>query len=182
MCSNVTICSRNCANGNKRILSRRNVTLSVWSYVSYANPSNCTLGSWINFPWWHHQLGTFSAFLAFCAGNSPATSEFPAQRPVTRSFDVFFDLRLNKPLSKQSWGWWFETLSGSLWRHCNVIVPCEVGQLLAESATKKIIPRVAVDDFLNPSWLKKIIHGHSRNYLFHSLATNMDEYPYSSPK
>ena len=44
----------------------------------------------------------------------------PAQRPVTRSFDVFFDLRLNKRLSKQSWGWWFETLSRPLWRHCNV--------------------------------------------------------------
>ena len=41
------------------------------------------------------------------------------QRPVTRSFDVFFDLRLNKRLSKQPWGWWFETLSWSLWRHCN---------------------------------------------------------------
>ena len=33
------------------------------------------------------------------------------QRPVTRSFDVFFDLRLNKRLRKQSWGWWFETPS-----------------------------------------------------------------------
>ena len=43
--------------------------------------------------------------------------EFPAQRPVTRSFDVFFDLRLNKRLRKQSWGWWFETLSHPLWRH-----------------------------------------------------------------
>ena len=31
----------------------------------------------------------------------------------------FFDLRLNNRLSKQSWGWWFETLSGPLWRHCN---------------------------------------------------------------
>ena len=46
--------------------------------------------------------------------------EFPTQRPVTRSFDVFFDLRLNKRLSKQPWGWWFETLSWSLWRHWNV--------------------------------------------------------------
>ena len=41
------------------------------------------------------------------------------QRPVTRSFDVFFDLRLNKRLSKRSWGWWFETLSYSLWCQCN---------------------------------------------------------------
>ena len=46
----------------------------------------------------------FSVLLAICAGNSPATSEFPAQRPVTQSFDVFFDLRLDKQLSKQSWG------------------------------------------------------------------------------
>ena len=50
-------------------------------------------------PWWRHQ--TFSALLAIYAGNSPVTSEFPAQRPVTRSFDVFFDLRLNGRLSKQ---------------------------------------------------------------------------------
>ena len=55
-----------------------------------------------------------------CAGNSPVTGEFPSQRPVTRSFDVFFDLSLNKWFSKQSLGWWFETPSRSLWRHCNV--------------------------------------------------------------
>ena len=52
-------------------------------------------------------------------GNSPVPGEFPAQWPVTRSFDVFFDLRLNTQLSKQSWGTWFETLSHPLWRHCN---------------------------------------------------------------
>ena len=45
--------------------------------------------------------------------------EFPTQRPVTRSFDVFFDLHPNKRLSKQWWGWWFETPSCPLWRHCN---------------------------------------------------------------
>ena len=44
------------------------------------------------------------------------------QRPVTRSFDVSFDLHNNKRLSKQSWGWWFETPSRSLWRHCNVFL------------------------------------------------------------
>ena len=52
--------------------------------------------------WWRHQMETFSALLAICAGNSPVPGEFPAQRPVTRGFDVFFDLRLNKRLSKQS--------------------------------------------------------------------------------
>ena len=45
--------------------------------------------------------------------------EFPAQRPVARSFAIFFDLRLNEQLSKQWWGWWFETPSWPLWRHCN---------------------------------------------------------------
>ena len=64
-------------------------------------------------------METFSAWLAICAGNSPVPGEFPAQRPVTRSFDVFFELRLNKRLSKQPWGWWFETPAWSLWRHRN---------------------------------------------------------------
>ena len=58
--------------------------------------------------WWCYQMETFSALLAFCAGNSPVTGEFPAQRPVTHAFDVSFDLCLNKQLCKQSWGWWFE--------------------------------------------------------------------------
>ena len=45
-------------------------------------------------------METFSALLAICVGNSPVPGEFPIQKPVTRSFDVFFDLRLNKWLSK----------------------------------------------------------------------------------
>ena len=64
-------------------------------------------------------METFSVLLAICAGNSPVTGEIPAQRSVTRSFGVFFDLHLNKRLSKQSWGWWFETPSHPLWRQCN---------------------------------------------------------------
>ena len=50
--------------------------------------------------------------------NPPVTDRFPWQRPVTRSFDVFFELRLNKQLSKQSRCRWFETPSRLLWRHC----------------------------------------------------------------
>ena len=61
-------------------------------------------------------METFSALLALCKRNSPVSGEFPAQRPVTRSFDVFFDLPLIKRLSKHSRGWWFEALS----RHRNV--------------------------------------------------------------
>ena len=64
--------------------------------------------------------GNISALLAFCVGNSPVTGEFPTQRSVKRSFDVFLNLRHNKRLSEQSLGWWSETPSCSLWRHCNV--------------------------------------------------------------
>ena len=74
-------------------------------------------------PWWLHQMEkNNSALLAICAGNSPVTGEFPAQRSVTLSFNVFFDLRLNRRFSKQSWGWWFETPSHPLRRHCNALV------------------------------------------------------------
>ena len=85
------------------------------------------------FTWWRHQMETFSALLAICAGNSPGTGEFLTQRPVTRSFDVIFDLRLNKRLSKQSWGWWFETLSHTLWRQCNEVPLCAVLQVKISS-------------------------------------------------
>ena len=65
-------------------------------------------------PWWRHHMETFSMLLAIFTGNSPVTGEFPSQRPVTRSFDIFFDLRLNKRLSKQSKRWWLETPSSSV--------------------------------------------------------------------
>ena len=66
--------------------------------------------------------GNIFRVTGLCAGNSTVTSEFLAQRPMTRSFVVFFDLLLNKQLNKQSSGWWFEMLSRSLLRHCNVMV------------------------------------------------------------
>ena len=68
--------------------------------------------------WWHHQMEPFFVLLALCAENSQVTGEFPAQRPVMWTFDVFFDLHLNKRLSKQSWGWWFEPPWRPLWHHC----------------------------------------------------------------
>ena len=67
-------------------------------------------------------------------GEFTGPGEFPAQRPVTRSFDVFFDLRQNKRLSKLSWGWWFETLSRPLWRRCNGVV--ELSVILASMTLK----------------------------------------------
>ena len=53
-------------------------------------------------------------------GEFTGPGEFHAQRPATRSFGVFFQLRLSKRLSKQPRGWWFETPPWSLWRQCNV--------------------------------------------------------------
>ena len=88
-------------------------------------------------------------------GNSPVPGEFLAQRPVRRSFDVFFDLHMNKRLSKQSWGWWFETPSCPLWRHCNVY--------LAWVTWKKISQYLASDEKLhqcisnNYLWVNQLI-------------------------
>ena len=72
------------------------------------------LWMWGHIAWWRHQMEIFSALQALCAGNSPVPGEFPAERPVTRSFDILFDPCPNKRLSKQSWGWWFQTPSRSL--------------------------------------------------------------------
>ena len=62
-------------------------------------------------------METFSALLAICEGNPPVTGEFPSQKSVTRSFDVFFNVCLNKRLRKQSRRWWLGTPSYSLCRH-----------------------------------------------------------------
>ena len=72
--------------------------------------------------------GTIFRVTCHLCGNSPVPGEVPAQRPVTRSFDVFFDLLLNKRLSKHAWGWWFDTLSCPLWRHSNVITSRDVSE------------------------------------------------------
>ena len=87
-----------------------NISVSVC--ISTRN-TGCVRGA----PRWRHQMKTFSALLALCEGNPLVTGGFPSQRPVTRSFDVFFHLRLNKRLSKQSRRRWFETPSDSLLRH-----------------------------------------------------------------
>ena len=92
---------------------------AVWSERKGSSVGRLTLT--LMHTWWRHRMEAFSALLAICAGNSPVTGEFPTQRPVTRSFDVFFDLHPNKRLSKQWWGWWLETPSWPLRRHRNDI-------------------------------------------------------------
>ena len=66
--------------------------------------------------------GNISRFTGHVCGEFNGPGEFPTQRPVTRSFDVYFDLRPNKRLSKQSRGWWFETPSCPFWRERNVFL------------------------------------------------------------
>ena len=80
------------------------MTLKIIGQLSYIKPSlvhhHDDIIKWKNFPrYWPFVRGI--------------------HRSVTRNFDVFFDLRLNKGLSKLSWGWWSETPSSSLWRHRN---------------------------------------------------------------
>ena len=89
----------------------------IWNICTYLHQQ-------AGISWWRHQMETFSALLAICVGNSPDSGDFPAQRPVTRSFGAFFDLRPNERLSKQWWGWWFETQSNPLWRYKQI----ETGQ------------------------------------------------------
>ena len=107
-------------------------TWQIWMWFWGYNPSFCINTILVEYnkwscsnshpsSWWRHRMGAFSMLLALCVGNSPVPSEFPTQRPVTRSFDAFFDLCLNERLSKQSWGWWFEMPLDPLWRHCNAL-------------------------------------------------------------
>ena len=118
-----------------------------------------------------HPMETFSALLAICVGNSAVTDEFPTQGPVTRSFDIFFDLNKRfKRLSKQLWGWGFETLSRPLWRHCNeawmiywhVAIQIKLGDyirnLLWDTSTVKLNHgRVGTSDKI--SWIYMIYAG-----------------------
>ena len=99
--------------------------------------------------WWRHQIITLSALLALCQGNPSIIVGFPSQRPATRSFGVFFDLRLNKRLSKQSKHQWFETPSRSLWRHYNVMPYHKIWSSLIQ-----VIPDCKVHEAnMGPTWV-----------------------------
>ena len=100
----------------------------------------------------------FPRYWPFVRGIHRSLVMFPTQRPVTRSFDVYFDLRPNKRLSKHSWGWWFETLSCSLWRHrngvkCRYVVPKRCPTHLFESNIH----------FKNPTWFMCNVHNYTYN-------------------
>ena len=129
--------------------------------------------------WWRHRMEIFSALLALCAGNSPVTGEFPTQRPVTRSFGVFFDLRLSKRLSKQSWGWWSETPSPSFWRHCNVSYLADIEAQMSWQSRSHYHPRsnisysAAVNREFGDYIFKIIIRSLSGQWVNHSYLAVM---------
>ena len=117
---------------NKRLLEfmcfgvakKQDSVMFIWFYNKGLNGMSPTSDK--HFPW---SMMTSSNGKVFCVtgplcGEFTGPGEFPSQRPVTRSFDVFFDLRLNKRLSKQPWDWGFDTPVWSLWRHRNA-VPCQ---------------------------------------------------------
>ena len=90
----------------KRIIILLKLTLCVW---------HDDVIKWKHFPrYWLFVRGIH---------RSPVNSPLKGQ---WRGFDVFFDLRLNKRLSKQWWGWWFKAPSRSLWCHCNEWVTNQV--------------------------------------------------------
>ena len=102
-------------------------------YISMQLVHNMPLNAEINgggwgLVWWLNTIhimmtssnGSIFRVTGPLCGEFTGPGEFPTQRPVTRSFDDFFDERLIKRLNKHSRGWWIETLSHPLWRHRNV--------------------------------------------------------------
>ena len=111
----------------------------IYLQLSYLLPLHGSHMSVGTSPWWRHQIEPFSALLALCAGNSPVTGEFPAQRPVTLNFDVVFGLRLNKRLSKQSRSCCFVKPSRPVWRHCNAKLTLLNGQYQSYKSNEIIL-------------------------------------------
>ena len=96
-------------------------------------------------------------------GDSPVIGEFPAHRPVTRSFDVFFDhvdLRPNKRLSKQSWGWWLETPFCPLWRHYNENVGILIYEWLRNNTFRQYRWISYIYRFKSCWWIYQVPHLH----------------------
>ena len=125
MTATLLVFNSNIPTGRFQQISRRSKYFREGILAILKSPHSCL---WCMLPliyasktWWRHQIEIFSTLLALCVGNTPVIGEFPSQRPVTRSFDVFFDLRLHEWLSKQPLDWWFETPSCPWWRNCKDI-------------------------------------------------------------
>ena len=128
--------------------------------------------------------GNTSALLAFCAGNSLVTAEFPAQRPVTWRFDALFDLRLNQQLCKQWRRRWFETASRSLWRHCNASHLLLCGQQYVTDTTDFRFITIEYYTILNTILKRKDTtkYRESTVYWYHSHELLLDKGSFSNRK
>ena len=106
---------------------------------------------------WKH----FPCYWPFVWGIHRSPVKSP-QRPVTRRFDVFFDLCPNKRLSKQWWGWWFETPSCPLWRHCDGIFRVKCPKLLVSLSEQTVF-------LIQMLWKLCIIHSYTT--IIHTIIT-----------
>ena len=145
MIANVVRCFTRCWSGSKKIsrgqcwlIMRTGLTYPFWCLGInilvrlIQHRESCSIGSMMT-----SSNGNIFRVTGTLCGEFTGHRWIPSQRPVTRSFDAFFDPRLNKRLSKQAW---LETPSRSLWRQCNVImssgllhpwyIPCRINRLL----------------------------------------------------
>ena len=134
-------------------------TLAPWNHINKIRiHMHITTKIWLQFiffhvAWGRHQMETFSASLALCAGNSPVPGEIPTQRPVTRSFDVYFDLRPNKRLSKGEAGdlrrhrvHYDVTVMEKIYPSFSLMMPASVKYWCLESFNFYVIPRLSWRD------------------------------------
>ena len=110
--------------------------------------------------------GNIFRITALCEENPPVTGGFPPQRPVTGSFDVFFDLSVNKLLIKHSRRWWFETQLRSSWRHMGRILKLtkvsnssDDGSLRInnKSSGKSTLPYADIDDLVQDCFISSAL-------------------------
>ena len=99
----------------------------------------------------------------------PVTGELPSQKPVTWSVDVFFDLGLNKRLSKQSRHWWLKTWPRSLWRHSNAIIQSDFFIIYAEICMSWLQQGVHIRKWWLMRWNEVYIEC---DYIYHRIMRN----------
>ena len=189
-----TVASRGCPQWSWNFVHRFGLTYKVSAYNYHEKYDLCNTQisreyfEELTKRYWNNPL-------ALCAGNSLVTGEFASHGPVTRGFDVFFDLCLNRRFIKKSRHRWFETPSRPLWRHCNVMIISyflkgnSEGDSLYSYAKITIFPLIVCDDQwiemnkiawlfkkILPSMAKRLICGYLALGLIHKSVWDPNEY------
>ena len=125
------------------ILTRWFIGYSEGAKVLFRIGKSCSVSLHMSIlnTWWRNQMETYFALLDLCVGHSPVVGEFPSQRPMMRSFDVFCRLHPHKRLSKQLIRRWFEVSWRSLKRHCNGVPVCYIRKTGIRRYWTWIVPR-----------------------------------------